>query len=100
MDEREREDWERRLKEIPPKKAERATWASHIRGLSIDEMNGFGVDKPGNIYWHGYPIQVRRKIELRWYELVLATLATTGALMQGIAAMFPMVPEAIKRLFS
>ena len=52
------------------------------------------------LYWHGKPVQIRQIFELRWYELGLATLATIGTVMQGVAAMFPMVPDIVKRLFS
>ena len=91
MDDTERADWERRLRDIPPKKTQGSAWQS------IDEMNGFGVDKLGNIYWHGQLIQVLNRIELRWYELFLATLVTVAAVAQAIAAIFPIVPKIVSK---
>ena len=62
-------------------------------------MDGLGVDKDAIIYWHGKPVQIRQKIELRKFEFWLLVGATIGTLMSGIAAMFPTLPEWIRTCF-
>ena len=89
---------EKELREIPPRQAAPATWPSGIRSIGIDEMDALGVDAEGIIYWHGKPLQIRQKFELRRWEFSLLVGATVGALLQGIAAMFPFVPGAISKV--
>ncbi len=91
-------EYRRKLEEIPMRKARPGSWPSHVRQLSIDEMDGLGVDQDANIYWHGELIQVRKRIQLRTLELSLLGAATAGALLQGVAAMFPFIPKWIERL--
>jgi hypothetical protein len=92
--------YRRKLEEIPMRKAQPESWPSHVRQLSIDEMDGMGVDQDANIYWHGKLIEVRKRVQLRTLELSLLAAATAGAVLQGIAAMFPFVPRAIERLLA
>ena len=54
------EEWGQRLKDIPPRKPDPRSWGTRIRQLSIDEMDGLGVDRDAGIYWHGKPIQIRQ----------------------------------------
>lgn len=96
--EAERDARRSRLREVPPRKTDPAQWPQHIRPISIDEMDAFGVDRDGLIYWHGKPIEIKRKLELRTLELLLLGAATVGTLLQGIAAMFPFVPTAISKV--
>ena len=91
----EQEEWQRRLEEIPPKKIDRSTWPKGVRGLSLDEMAGMGVDKDAMIYWHGEPVQIRQTLQLRTLELSLLAVAAIGAALQGVAAMFPFIPKMI-----
>jgi len=97
MDKVKQAAWSQRLRDVPPQIADPTSWPSSVRPISINEMNGLGVGKDGLIFWHGKPIQIRRVLELRKYELFLATVATVGALLQGIAVMFPFIPEMIKK---
>ena len=91
-------EWQRRLNEVPSRKVDRTTWPSNVRGLSFDEMDAFGVDANGLVYWHGKPLQIRQKFELRRLELYLLAGATAGTLLQGVAAMFPFIPTAISKV--
>jgi hypothetical protein len=88
-------DWAQRqaeLNAIPPKKTNFSEWPKGVRAIGVDEMDALGVDAQGMIYWHGRPIALRR-IELRGWEFWFALLATVGAFLSGIAAMFPALPR-------
>ena len=91
-------DRDAELKEIPPQKAHPENWPKGVRTIGLDEMNALGVDAGGTLYWHGKSVAIRR-IELRKSELFLASIAAIGTLLSGLAAMFPQLPEIMKRLF-
>jgi hypothetical protein len=97
MTDAEQGKWFERIEQIPPRKPDLSTWPPDVRPISLDEMNALGVDTAGMVYWHGKPLQIRRKLELRTVELTLLATATLGALLQGVAAMFPFVPPLISK---
>ena len=70
--------WEENLKKIPLFKADIIKWPEYVRSISIDELSIVGVDKRGKLYWDGVPITLKRKIELNWFERILASLAAMG----------------------
>lgn len=86
---------EQELLEIPPRPINKSKWPAGLRSISLEELDALAVDKEDMIYWHGQPVQMRRRIELRSWELILLALATFGTLLQGIAAMFPFIPREI-----
>lgn len=89
------EDWKKRqeeLQRVPPRAANASAWPNGVRPIGIDEMDALGVDAQGMLYWHGKAVAIRR-IELGSWELWLAVLATMGALLSGLAAMFPILPS-------
>lgn len=85
----------RELMDVPPKRADPSTWPAGVRTIGLEELDALGVDKADHLYWHGKPIEIRQRLELRWIELILLLFATIGALLQGVAAMFPFIPNAI-----
>lgn len=91
-------DREAELREVPPRKAQPEDWPTGVRTIGLDEMNALGVDAGGNLFWHGKSVAIRR-IELRKAELFLATIATFGTLISGLAAMFPQLPKFMELLF-
>ncbi|MBY0225114.1 MAG: hypothetical protein K2Q28_04850 [Hyphomicrobium sp.] len=79
------EDQQARLKDIPPVTSDPRTWPKHVRPLSLDDW-GLGVDAKGSLYWQGKPVVVRRQLELRTYELALATIVTLATVVQAAIA--------------
>ena len=57
-------------------------------------MTGLEFNKDAPIYWHGKPIQIRQKVELRNWEFTLAAIVASSTLLQAIAAMFPFGGDA------
>ena len=95
------EQWRKReedLKEVPPKKATPDKWPRGVRTIGLDEMNALGVDATGTLYWHGKSVAVRR-IELRLNELVILGIGAVGALLSGLVAIFPKLPNLIECIF-
>lgn len=90
---------ERELHEVPIRKTDKSTWPRYVRPIALKELDALGVDKTDQLYWHGEPLQTRRRFEVRGVELFLLAAATLGTLLQGVAAMFPFIPARITSLF-
>jgi len=83
---------ERELKEAPLRKPDKATWPEGVRPISIDEMDGIGVDADGDLYWHGKRV-TRTRVDLNWRQVIYAgfillftAIAACGAAVQGWTA--------------
>ena len=55
-----------------------------LRTIAIDELDGFQLDESNRLYWRGETVVLERKLKLERYQIVLATLATVGALASGV----------------
>ena len=54
-------------------------WPEGVRTISITGLDFLGVHEPtGSLYWDGQPIKIKRRLDLRWYEVLLAVLAAVG----------------------
>jgi len=87
------DDREQELKEVPLRPANKAAWPKGIRSISYDEADALGVDAKGELYWHGKPVEIRRPLDLTWWQklgaavVAIATvIAALGAVAQGFAA--------------
>ena len=67
-----------------------------MRTIGLDEMNALGVDAGGTLYWHGKSVAITR---LETFERWIVAIAAFGTLLSGLAAMFPQLPEFMRRLF-
>ncbi|TPJ75820.1 hypothetical protein FJ422_30855 [Mesorhizobium sp. B2-6-3] len=54
------------------------------RTIGMDELNGFQIDDDGRLYWRGKSVLLERRITLRGFELLLATVAAIGAALSGL----------------
>lgn len=52
--------------------------------ITWDGLGKFSVDDDGRLYWDGQAVVLEQRITLKGYELVLATVAATGAALAGI----------------
>lgn len=55
-----------------------------LRTISMEELNHLKIDDDGRLHWHDAKVSVEKKISLRWYELILATIGAFGALAAGV----------------
>jgi len=53
-------------------------------GLTWDDVSHFEVDDDGQLYWKGKAVILEKRLRLENYQIVLATLATLGAVLSGI----------------
>jgi hypothetical protein len=83
-------EWEQMLKDVPLQRIDPRTWPEGIRPLTFDE-EGFGIDRNHIIHWNGKPVMMRRQLELRWYELIIATAAALAVVVQASATVLSLV---------
>lgn len=81
------------MKDVPLRPADKSTWPKGIRSISYDEADALGVDAKGELYWHGKPVEIRRPLDLTWWQNAIAiivaiatVIAAFGAVAQGFAA--------------
>ncbi|MGO4350949.1 hypothetical protein AB4Z25_03315 [Rhizobium sp. RAF36] len=55
-----------------------------LRTIALDELDGFQLDEANRLYWRGETVVLERRLKLETYQIVLATLATVGAVASGI----------------
>ncbi|ATU94382.1 hypothetical protein [Phyllobacterium zundukense] len=55
-----------------------------LRTISLSELDNFKMDENGDLHWKDGKVYVHKRISLRGYELALATIGATGALLAGV----------------
>ena len=68
------------LRLVPPWVANKP-WPKGIRTVAVEELDVLGVDRQGNLYWDGHPIEIR-EVSLKWPE---RSLAIAGILVAIVA---------------
>lgn len=70
-----------------------AGWPAGVRPISYEGIGLMGVDGEGLLYWDGKPVEVRRRLNLSFWEKTFAVavgfftiLGGAGAVAQGWAA--------------
>jgi hypothetical protein len=84
MTARSRED---ELREVPLWKANKERWPPGVREIAMEEQDCLGIDRYGNLYWDGRPIEVRYfwLLLTRWQQ-VGAVIVVVSALLGAISA--------------
>jgi hypothetical protein len=80
--ERTRED---ELREVPLWKANKAAWPPGVRSVGIDEADCLGIDRSGNLYWDGKPVEVRR-FALTFWQKVWGGIVAASVVVSAIGA--------------
>jgi hypothetical protein len=89
MTARTRED---ELREVPLWKANKELWPPGVREIAVEEQDCLGIDRYGNLYWDGRPIEVRYIFLTRRqavWAVIIAISALVGAIgvaTQGLVA--------------
>jgi hypothetical protein len=81
MSERERE-----LEKAPIRKAHPDTWPEGVRPISIEEVDGVGVDGRGDLYWHGKRVETRTRLDLSWLQTIVAVVIAFATVIGAAAA--------------
>lgn len=80
------QQWQKDMEQVPLNLVDRSAWPVGVRPISVDEMEALGIDANAMIYWNGQPIQVRKRLELRSWELAIAVVATLATVIQAVMA--------------
>ena len=84
MTARSRED---ELREVPLWKANKERWPPGVREIAMEEQDCLGIDRYGNLYWDGRPIEVRYFwLTLTRWQQVGAVIVVVSALLGAIGA--------------
>jgi len=62
MTARSRED---ELREVPLWKANKERWPPGVREIAMEEQDCLGIDRRGNLYWDGKPIELQCQVNSR-----------------------------------
>lgn len=57
---------------------------SKRQSITMDQIAFLEVDEDGRLYWHGEQVILERRLRLENYQIVLAVIATVGALLAGV----------------
>jgi hypothetical protein len=80
------------LREVPLWKANKELWPPGVREIAMEEQDCLGIDRYGNLYWDGRPIEVRHILLTRrqavWAVIIAisALIGAIGAATQGLVA--------------
>ncbi len=66
-------------------RADQSTWPEHVHIISIDELDGLGIDDERQLYWHGKPIEVRKRLQLTAAERCFAIVGVSAAVVVAVA---------------
>ena len=72
---------------------ERSHWPDGVTSISYDGIGKLGVDRNQQLYWDGKPVEVKRRLDLTFWQKVLGgitalaiVLGGIGGFVQGISA--------------
>lgn len=68
-------------------------WPRGVREITFDETSRLGVDNDGNLYWDGKLIEIRKVIDLNWWQNIIAAATASGVLLSGISALLRLAFE-------
>ncbi len=71
-------DWQHiRATKISPERPQ--DWPKEVRAISLNGVTLFGIhEDTGNLYWDGNELEIKKRLKLTWYELLLAWMAAIG----------------------
>jgi len=76
---------EEELREVPLWKANKGAWPPGVRPIGMDEADCLGVDRRGNLYWDGKPVEVRN-FALTFGQKVWAGIVAVSAVVGAVGA--------------
>lgn len=54
-------------------------WPKHVKAISIKGVGLFGIhEQNGSLYFDGKEVAIKKKLELTWYELLIAVMTGVG----------------------
>jgi hypothetical protein len=71
------------LREVPVWRANKETWPPGVREIRVEEADCLGIDRHGNLYWDGKPVEVKHF----WLSLLLTRWQQVGAVIVVVSAL-------------
>jgi hypothetical protein len=73
-------------------------WPPGVRSISVDGLSHIGVGNDGSLYWDGKPIEVRKTLNLSWWQragaIAVAISAVVGAGAATVSAWSDIATES------
>ena len=70
----------------PLHRADPSTWPPYVRPITMDELDGIGIDDNRQLYWHGKPVVIRNQIELSTVQAIAAIIGVVATVVIALAA--------------
>lgn len=70
---------------VPFQPVDKSTWPAHVRGIGIDELDALGIDAERQLYWHGKPIEIRKSLQLTFWQNVGAATVSIATVVLALA---------------
>ena len=71
------------------------TWPEGVRKISLDELDNFGLDAEGRLYFDGRPVEIRRGVSLTFWQRVGAVVTVTSAAVVAVASVVDLVLRCV-----
>jgi hypothetical protein len=80
---------EEQLRAVPPWQPNEQAWPPSVRAIGQDELGCLGIDRSGNLYWDGKPVEVRHFSLTRWQRVgavIVGLFAAVAAIATSVQA--------------
>jgi hypothetical protein len=77
METREGLDWEH-LRQLAGSQVGASGWPQNVKAITMQGLNLLGVDDENRLYWDGRPVEIRRRLDLSFWQKVGAWAAGLG----------------------
>jgi hypothetical protein len=52
--------------------------------IGLEQLDNFEVDETGQLFWNGKAVVLEQRLVLRSWELLIASVAASGAILAGL----------------
>lgn len=96
------------LRRVPHQPIDKSKWPATVRPISMQEIDGLGIDASGRLHWDGKPVEIiGSRIDLTWTQTFIAmavavftAIGALGAVAQGAVAVYDWSCKNQKRYFA
>lgn len=83
---RQNEEREDELRRIPLQEIDKAKWPRGVREIAMHETGGLGIDKDGQLYWNGTPVEiVSQRLDLTAWQNIIGGAVALFTLITALA---------------
>jgi hypothetical protein len=52
------------MRRVTFQKLDKSKWPTNVRPIGLAELDRFGIDPDGILYWNGKPVEIARRLDL------------------------------------